>query len=70
MPNNMNNNNNGHTIVKQWSLNCMLTYNNRITMYDNCMTMYDNRMTMNDNRMTMYDNRMFTVHKIETLNFF
>ena len=56
MPNNMNNNNNGHTIAKQWSLNCMLTYNNRITMYDNCMTMNDNRMT--------------TVHKIETLNFF
>ena len=24
----MNNNNNGHTIVKQWSLNCMLTYYN------------------------------------------
>jgi len=23
----MNNINNGHTIVKQWSLNCMLTYN-------------------------------------------
>ena len=56
MPNNMNNNNNAHTIVKQWSLNCMLTYNNRITMYDNCMT--------------MNDNRMLTVHKIETLNFF
>ena len=37
MPNNMNNNNNGHTIVKQWSLNCMLTYNNRMTMYDNRM---------------------------------
>ena len=30
----MNNINNGHTIVKQWSLNCMLTFNNCITMND------------------------------------
>ena len=30
----MNNINNGHTIVKQWSLNCMLTYNSRMTMND------------------------------------
>ena len=30
----MNNINNGHTIVKQWSLNCMHTYNNRMTMND------------------------------------
>ena len=30
-----NNINNGHTIVKQWSLNCMHTYNNRMTMNDN-----------------------------------
>ena len=52
----MNNINNGHTIVKQWSLNCMHTYNNHITMNDNCMTMNDNCMTMN--------------HKLETLNFF
>ena len=49
-------NNNGHTIVKQWSINCMHTYNNHITMNDNCMTMNDNCMTMN--------------HKLETLNFF
>ena len=30
--------NNSQTMVKQWSLNCMLTFNNCITMNDNCMT--------------------------------
>jgi len=43
----MNNINNGHTIVKQWSLNCMLTYNNRMTMNDNCMTMNHKLETVN-----------------------
>jgi len=61
----MNNINNGHTIVKQWSLNCMLTYNNHITMNDNCMLTFNNCITMNDNCMTiewqLYDYWMTTV---------
>ena len=45
----MNKYNNSHTIVKQWLLNCMHTYNNCMIMYDNCMTMYDKKhKTIND----------------------
>ena len=56
--------NNSHTIVKQWSLNSMLTFNNCITMNDNCITMNDNCMTMNDNCMTMNDNCMLINPKL------
>jgi len=49
----MNNKNNSHTIVKQWSYNS--NKNNWMTKYDYWMTMYDYWMTMYDYWMTMYD---------------
>jgi len=49
----MNNKNNSHTIVKQWSYNS--NKNNWMTKYDYWMTKYDYWMTMYDYWMTMYD---------------
>lgn len=58
-------NNNRHTIIKQWSFNCMLTYNNCIKMYDNYMAMKQfNNKTMN------LCSWQGAVNKLETMNFF